>query len=527
MPNLPRRAAVFGASALAGLAPSATAWGQERVLRIGLSGAISSMDPHFTVLSSNQSLSEHFFEALVSQDAGMQAQPGLALSWAAVEPLVWEFKLRPDVRFTDGSPFGGEDVAASLERAPKVPNSPSSFSTYTSSIRRVETVDPLTVRIHTSRPDPLLPSELAAVMIIPRTQRDAATADFNSGRAMIGTGPFRFVDYVPGSRVTMTRNDDYWGGAQPWSKVVMSIIPNNASRTAGLLSGDLDVIDNVGPADMPSIRTSSRVQVSAVTSIRVIFLMVDQGNAVSPDVRGADGRPLDRNPLKDRRVRQALSLAINRQAICERLMAGQAVPAGQILSGNFLGVSPRITVPNFDVAKARQLLADAGYPNGFKLTLRGPNDRYLNDASVLQAVAQMLTRAGVDAAVEVAPWVAFRPLIGASTFSVALFGWASNTGETGNSLNALLGTQDASMGRGVPNGGRYSNQAFDALIAKAGETLDRSERGRLLNQAIEMSMDDVALIPLFFPVSSWASRTGIDFTPAVDEYTRAMQARPA
>lgn len=523
-----RRSLLLGLpAAAAGLALPAPLLAQERELRIGLSGAISSIDPHFAVLSSNTALAHHFFDSLVKQDAQFQPQPGLALSWQVVEPQVWEFRLRPGVQFSDGTPFGAEDVVASIERAPNVPNSPSSFATYTNSIERVEATGPLTVRMHTKRVNPLLPVDLANIMIIPKALRNTPTAEFNAGRAVIGTGPYRLEEYTPGSRIVMARNPRYWGPAEPWSRVTLRIISNNAARTAGLLAGDLDLIDNVGPADMPALRASERIRVVDAVSNRVIFLMLDHGHDVSPDITGVDGRPLPANPLKDLRVRQALSLAINRTALAERIMGGQAVPAGQILPEGFLGVSPRIPVPPYDPDRARKLLADAGYPRGFRVTLRGPNNRYLNDGAALQAVAQFFTRIGIEAGVETQPWVAFRPLIGSSSFSIALFGWASATGEPGLSLNALLGTKDAALGRGVPNGGLYSNPRFDALVQQAGTTLDRTARGAVLAEATELAMADVALIPLFFPVVSWGARSTIRFDGHANEYTVAMRARPA
>lgn len=523
-----RRSLLLGipAGLAAGLGHLAPGRAQDRELRMGLSGAISSVDPHFAVLSSNQAMSLHFFDGLVRLDNRFRPQPGLALSWRVVEPQVWEFQLRPDVRFSDGSPFGAEDVVASIERAPNVPNSPSSFRTYTNSIERVEAVGPLVVRIHTNRRNPLLPADLDAVMIIPRSLRNAATADFNAGRAMIGTGPYLMQEYTPGNQIVMTRNPHYWGPAEPWSKVTARLISNNAARTAALLAGDLDLIDNVGPADMPRLRASSRHHVVDAVSNRVIFLMLDHGHAVSPDIADRNGQPLPKNPLQDRRVRQALSLAISRKALVERIMEGQAVAAGQLLPDGFTGVSDKIPVPPYDPARAQQLLKEAGYPDGFRLTLRGPNNRYLNDATTLQAIAQMFSRIGIEATVEAAPWVAFRPLIGSSSFSVALFGWASNTGEPGLSLNALLGTKDAALGRGVPNGGRYSNPRFDALVEEALTTMDTDARGALLAKATEMAMEDVALIPLFYPVSSWACRSDLSYDAPSNEYTVAMRARP-
>jgi hypothetical protein len=198
-------------------------------------------------------------------------------------------------------------------------------------------------------------------------------------------------------------------------------------------------------------------------------------------------------------------------------MEGQAVPVGQLLPEGFNGVSSKLGVPPYDPARARRLLAEAGYPEGFRLVLRGPNNRYLNDASSLQAIAQMFSRIGVQSTVEAAPWVSFRPLIGSSSFSVALFGWASSTGETGLSLNALLGTKDAALGRGVPNGGQYSNPRLDSLVEEAMGTIDSNARGALLAEATELAMQDVALIPLFYAVSTWACRNGVQFDPPSNE----------
>ena len=211
----------LGAMAAAGamFAGAGSALAQDRPLRVGISGAISSVDPHYAVLSSNQALSRHFFEGLTTRDANFRPQPLLAESWKSIDPLNWEFKLRAGVKFSDGSSFTAEDVIATFERAPNVENSPSSFKTYTNSIAKVTAVDDLTVRFETKKPNPLLPMELTQVMVIPSELKSAKTAAFNSGEAMIGTGPYVMTKYVPGSVVEMVRNDDYWGEKEPWSEV--------------------------------------------------------------------------------------------------------------------------------------------------------------------------------------------------------------------------------------------------------------------------------------------------------------------
>lgn len=498
---------------------------QDRELQVGISGAISSVDPHYAVLSSNQALSRHFFEGLTTRDGNFRPQPMLAESWKSIDPLTWEFKLREGVKFTDGSALDAADVVASFERAPNVENSPSSFRTYTNRIANVVAVDDLTVRFETTTPNPLLPMELTQVMIIPSELKSAKTAEFNSGEAMIGTGPYVMTKYVPGSVVEMVRNEDYWGEKEPWSRVVMRIVSNNASRTAGLLSGDLDVIDNIAPTDIPVIEASGKNSVVNIESNRLIYLMLDHFAHSSPYITDNSGKPLEKNPLTDLRVRQALSMSINRDGLTERLLSGQGIPASQFVADKFTA-APDLDVTPYDTEAAKALLAEAGYPDGFKITLHGPNDRYLNDGAVLQAVAQMFSRIGVTAQTELAPWVTFRPHVSNNDFSVALFGWASNTGETGPTMYAILGTQDAQLGRGVPNGGRYSNADFDEKVATALGTIDDDERARLLKEATDIAMNDVALIPLYYPMVSWATKKDITYAGSADQFTTAMDARP-
>ena len=305
----------------------------------------------------------------------------------------------------------------------------------------------------------------------------------------------------------------------------MRIISNNASRTAGLLSGDLDVIDNIAPSDIPVIEGSENNSVVNIESNRLIYLMLDQFTDNSLYITDQNDQPLDKNPLKDLRVRQALSMSINREGLAEKLLGGQGMPASQFVPDKFTA-APDLEVTPYDPEAAKALLAEAGYPDGFKLTVHGPNDRYLNDGRVLQAVAQMFSRIGVATRTELAPWVTFRPHVSNHDLSVALFGWASNTGETGPSMYAILGTQDPEMGRGVPNGGRYSNAEFDDKVLKALSTIDDEERAKLLKEATDIAMKDVALIPLYYPMVSWGVRKDIEYSGSPDQFTTAMDARP-
>jgi peptide/nickel transport system substrate-binding protein len=215
------------------------AWSQGTTLNIGIGGAVTSVDPHFYNASPNNSLAMHIFDRLVERDAKAQPFPGLAEGWRVVSDTVWEFKLRSGVTWHDGKPFTADDVAFTIERTPNVPNSPGGFGGFVRAIQRTEIIDPLTIRFHTAAPYPMLPTDFASLAIISRhAGTGATTEDYNSGRAVIGTGPYRFSAYAPGTRTQMTRNDNYWGGKPSWATVDLRVISSPPARTAAILSGD-------------------------------------------------------------------------------------------------------------------------------------------------------------------------------------------------------------------------------------------------------------------------------------------------
>ncbi|MBR0645785.1 ABC transporter substrate-binding protein [Plastoroseomonas hellenica] len=519
-----RRALV---TALALLPLAAPAGAQN--LTIGIGGSVTSLDPHFYNASPNNSLSMHLFDRLVERDARAQPYPGLATEWRAIEPTVWEFKLRPGVKWHDGRDFTADDVAFTIERTPNVPNSPGGFGGFVRAIRRVEIVDPLTIRFHTAAPHPLLPTELASVAIISRhAAGNATTEDYNAGRAAVGTGPYRLVSYANGDRTELARNDAYWGQRQPWARVSYRIMANDGARSAALLAGDVDVIDQVPSTDLERLGRDQRVVLSRIQGLRVIYLQADFSRSANvPFVTDNAGQPLARNPFQDVRVRRALSTAINRQALAERVMEGTAAPTGQWLPEGTFGYNPEVAPPRFDPEGARRLLAEAGFPQGFRMTLHSPNDRYPNDAKTAQAVAQMWTRIGVQTQVDALPWASFAQRSSRQEFAMRLLGWGSVTGEASYMLVNVLGTFDREARTGASNMGRYSNPQLDALTARAASTLDDGQRAALLREGVQMAMDDVGLIPLFQLVNIWAHRRTIAFDSRMDERTLAMSARPA
>ncbi|MFC3125597.1 ABC transporter substrate-binding protein [Pseudoroseomonas globiformis] len=530
-PFLTRRAALAaGAAALA--VPAATprrasAQGA-RTLTIAIGGSVTSLDPHFYNASPNHSASQHFFERLTEFSADGKLQPQLAESWRVVEPTVWEFKLKSGVKWHDGRDFTAEDVAFTIQRAPNVPNSPGGFGPFTRGVERLEIVDPLTIRFHTPGPYPMLPTDFASLAIISKhVGEGASTEDYNSGKAVVGTGPYRFRSYLPGNRVQMVRNDAYWGGTPPWEAVDFRIISSPPARTAALLSGDVDIIDTVPSSDLPRLREEARLDLTSIQGLRVIYLSPDRSRDDNPiQVTDNDGKPLPKNPFNDLRVRRALTMAIQREALAKQVMQGTATANGQWLPPGAYSYNPDVKVPAYDPEGARKLLAEAGFPQGFRMVLSTPNDRYPNDARTAQAVAQMWTRIGVQTQVDALPWSAFSVRANRQEFGMRLVGWGSVTGEASYALVNILATYDTEKRMGANNQGRYSNPELDALTAKALGTLDDEEREEILKQAVKLAMDDVAIYPLHQLMNTWAVRKGLKHSPRMDERTRAMDVMP-
>ncbi len=396
----------------------------------------------------------------MSQDAKQSLEPGLAESWKAVNETTWEFKLRKGVKFFDGSPFTADDVIATLKRVPNVPRSPSSFASFIAGVE-FEKVDDHTILAKTKTPAPLVPTNLSTFGIVSKACAESMTTeDYNANKCQGGTGPFKLAEFKPGDRVVMERNENFHGKKADWARVTFRFLTAAPTRVAALLAGDVDVIEGVPPTDMARLQSDRNISVVQELSNRVIYFHLDHFRQNSPFITAKDGSPI-KNPLLDRRVREALSKAINRPAIVERIMEKQAVPAEQVLPKIFFGTSKTLEPTAFDLAGARKLLADAGFPNGFKMKLHGPNGRYVNDTKIIEAVAQMFTRAGIDTEIETIPPANFftRASSGGKNdagetgfpeFSFILVGWGAGTGETSGSLRALLGTFDRQTGREPP-----------------------------------------------------------------------------
>jgi len=407
-----------------------------------------------------------------------------------------------------------------------VSNSPSSFALYTRAIARVEKIDELTIRMRTREPHPLLPNDASTINIVSRAAATATTAQFDAGAAN-GTGPYRVVSWVRDDRLVLERNPNWWGGATPWAKVTKRVIVNDPARVAALLAGDAQAIEVVPTADVGNLSTDARVTLAREVSNRLLFLNFDQARDVTPFATDREGKPLERNPFKDLRVRQALSTAINRVAIVERLQEGLALPAGGVIPEGFFGSDANLKPDTFDPDASRRLLALAGFPNGFGFTLHGPNDRYTNDDKVVPALAQMFARAGLTTKVELLPWSVYAGRSARQEFSATFFGWGAATGEASSPLRSLLATVDVARGLGASNRGRYSNPVFDAALGEALRTIDDAKREQLLQRATRIAIDDVGIVPLYYQVNVWALRRGLVYEGRADDQTHAWLIRPS
>lgn len=516
----------LAAAAALGVAAPAVAGATE--LRIGAATYPLSVDPHFYNGIADRNLSLHLYGRLVEQTGDMKLIPGLASAWKLVSETEWEFTLRPDVTWSDGKPFTSEDVAFSLTRSANIPNSPLGYAVFTRDIARIDTPDAHTVRIVTKAPSPNLPLNIFAISIVAKhAATGAGEAEFNAGPAAVGTGPYRLVRFLRNERVDMERNPHWRGPAPDWDTVSFRFIGNEGARSAALLSGDVDLIENPARADLPRLRGDARFRLASAPGNRTLMLLpnvIQEGP--SDQVTDNAGKPLPRNPLRDLRVRQALSHAIDRKSLAERVMEDTAVPAGQFMWPGAFSYTPDIGVPAHDPARARALLAEAGFPEGFRIVLSAYGDRP-DFRALSQAVAQMWTRIGVKTTINTAPASVYLGRGAKHEYMMPFFSWGVSTGEASYVLNNIYRSKDAAIGTGSANWGGYANPALDTLIDRANATMDDAARGRLLIEAQKIVADDVAGMPLVRLVNYWATRSGVIYEARPDQRTVAASARLA
>ncbi len=488
--------------------------GQEAAqLRAGIKLSPTSMDPHFR-LSGEQNVLRALHARLVGMSSEGKPEPGIAESWRTTQDgKAWDFALRADAKFSDGSPVTAEDVAYSLARVPRIEGSAGGYQIFVRAITRAEVTGPRTIRVHTAEPYPFMVEDMTEIAVISKSLgAELKTQDFNAQNVRVFSGPYVLEDYRFGEFVAMRRNPHWYGPAPAFERAHLRVIPTDSSRVAALLAGDVQAIDELPVPDVPRLRRDPALDVSQIAGMRVMYVAMDMDRDASPHLRDNDGRPLTRNPLKAVRVRQALSLAINRQAIVDRVMDGTATVASNLLPDGTPGTSAALGVTPFEPDRARRLLAEAGWPNGFQATLHATNDRYPNDERVAQAIAQMWTRIGVRTEVVTMPNAAYFPAAARQQFSLMAAQYGADN--ISYAYRALVHTFDRDRGLGTANRTRHSSPRGDALVAEALTEMDEAKRNALLARAADIAIGEEAVILMIYhPAYLYAARKPLSVTP--------------
>ena len=518
------------AALLVGLAPVAVA---AQTLTIGVRGGPDSIDPHFTATGTHAESLKHIFDTLTWSGDGLEVQPRLAESWKPLDATTWEFKLRKGVMFHDGSDFTAEDVKASIERIPIVAG-PNPLTIYVRRVKETRIVDPHTLHIVTDGPAPVLPNDFIRLFITSaKATRDltkeTANEAFNSGKAAIGTGPYKYVSWTPKGDLVMDRFDGYWGPKEPWARHVRKEIANDAARVAQLKAGQLDLINRVPATDVASLKQDAKLTVQTTDTVYVFNIEMDMRETPpAGQIAAKDDSPLPKNPFLDIRVREAIDLAIDRQTLAEVSMEGLGKAANQMVTPSIFGFNKGLPERKYDVAAAKKLLADAGYANGFRIQFSFTQDRLPGDRQVGTSIAQMLAAIGIDAKANAQPAAVFFPARTRAELSMSMSGWGTLTGEAHYTLSSLAHSNDKDKKMGAFNVLGYKNDEMDKVLQDAGVEMDEAKRRALLEKANELVLKDRQRLPIVAVGSAWAmQKDKVKIVARVDEDTLAMNIRPA
>jgi peptide/nickel transport system substrate-binding protein len=498
---------------LAALAATAEA----KTFRWANDGDPTTMDPHARADLFVTTFDMNMYEPLVRRDRNLKLEPALATEWATTNPTTWRFKLRQGVTFHDGTPLTAEDVIFSVQRA-AAPGS--DLASQLANVTAVNKVDDNTIDFVTAGPAPILPNYLAGVAIMSKAWCEAHNAaraatlkdeESYATRNANGTGPFMLKDRQPMVRTVLVKNPNWWGlKDQPIDidEVVFTRIENSATRVAALLSGELDMIYNVPPQDVESIRKAAGMKIWQTPELRTMFLGMDQNRdeLLESNVKG-------KNPFKDKRVRQAFYEAIDEAAIASKVMRGFAHPTALMVGPGVNGYDATIDQRfPYDPDAGKKLLVAAGYPDGFQVGFDCPNDRYVNDEAICQAVVAMLAKIGVKVNLLAQTKAKYFTKINSPGFNTSFYmlGWTPGPLDALHMLTNLVQTRSADFVDGAWNDGGYSNPAIDQLIAKIQVELDSEARNEVISKALSMVKDDYAYLPLHQQMVVWASRDNVE-----------------
>jgi len=515
---------VLAATALLSLAAGSAA--QAQTLRWASQGDPQTMDPHSQNEGLTNQLNGQVYEPLLDRDRALNLAPRLALSWQQTSALTWRFRLRPGVKFHDGAAFTADDVVFSVQRAKELT---SQFSVYAAALGTPVVVDNLTVDFRLERFNPVFLQHLASISVMSRAwcdkhkvnkpldfkNREESFASFNAN----GTGPFRLVQRQPSIKTRYSRNPTWWGTPSGnVQEIVYTPIASDATRLAALISGEIDLVLDPAPRDLARLRNTAGVKVIDGPENRIIFLGMDQAR----DKLLYGNVPGDRNPFKDIRVRRALYQAIDIEAMKTKLMSGQAVPTGGATpspAGAYNDPALETRLP-FDLTRAKALMAEAGYANGFEVTLDCPNNRYVNDEEICVALAGMWSQLKVVVRVNAMPRVNFFPKMEKLDTSLYLYGWGGAVTDAETTITPLMRSR-GDKGVGLYNYGNVRNDTLDALAARSSVEADPQKRQELVKAVLREWREQVHTIPLHRQVIPWAARSKVDAVHRADNWLEA------
>lgn len=499
----------------------AAAGAQAQTVRIANQGDALSLDPHSLNESLQLSVTNNVYEPLVGRNKDLSLAPALATSWKQTSPTVWRFELRKNVQFHDGTPFTADDVIFTLAR---VAGEGSDLKSNVNDIKEVRKVNDHTVDIETKAPFPILPDALSTTFMMSKkwceTNQATRPVDRRKGienaasfRAN-GTGPYRVRERQPNVRTVFVRNGNYWGKIDGNAQeIIFTPISSDATRVAALLSGEVDIMEPVPVQDIDRINGSANAKVVVGPELRTIFLGMDQkrDELQYSNIKG-------KNPFKDKKVRQAFYQAIDIDGIQKTVMRGASKPTALMVGPGINGFNDAQNkrLP-YDPEGAKKLLAEAGYPQGFEVTMNCPNDRYVNDARICQTVAANLSRIGVKINLAAETKGTYFPKILRRDTSFYMLGWTPTTYDAHNALNALMACPD-DKGTGQFNLGTYCNPKVDQLTRAIQSETDKGKRSAMIKEAFDVHSADIGHLPLHQQSLAWGVSKKVELVQLADNF---------
>ncbi len=496
---------------------------QAQTLRWASQGDPQTMDPHSQNESGTNMMNGQVYERLTNRDRQLKIVPGLATEWQQVSPLVWRFKLRPNVKFHDGTPFGADDVVYSIIRGQQPT---SQINNYAAAVGTPRKIDDLTVEFNLPAVNPIFLEHLDTLWIMSKSwsekNRVTKPLDFKNKEESFtsmnanGTGPYMLVSRAPGIKTIYKRNPNYWGKIDGnVQDIVFTPISNDATRLAALVSGEIDFVLDPAPRDVAKLRNTEGVKVIDGPENRIVFIGMDQGRdeLLYSSVKG-------RNPFKDIRVRKALYQAIDIETLKAKLMNGQSYPTGAMTPsplGTYNDPELERRFP-YDLAAARKNMADAGYADGFEVQLDCPNNRYINDEQICVALAGMWAQLKVKVKIVAQPRATYFPKLEKYDFSMYMLGWGGAVTDAETVLTPVLRNNLGDKGVGFYNYGHSRNDKFDALAAQSSVEADPKKREELVKAALREYKDQFTALPLHRQVIPWAARSNVNVVHRADNW---------